>query len=146
MSRQAGMTFIEMAVVMATLGIIIVASGLYLLPMESKVQSGAQLVESIIKQGRAKAIATTTVHRVRPLTASRLIVETASACSSGSWTAEPGLSVDLPRGVRVGSTAWNVCFNRRGIASENLVIEITHPEFDSRYLEVLRGGTPRWLE
>jgi hypothetical protein len=142
---SAGASLIELVVVSALLGIVLMIAALYLEPLEAPVQTGGELIDALIKQARAKAMAETTVHRIRPLDADSLVVEHASACSSLAWTLEPTMSLDLPRGVSLSATAWSVCFSPRGIASENLVFTLNHPEFPSRQLEILKGGTVRWL-
>jgi hypothetical protein len=139
------MSLVELVVVSALLGIVLLIAGLYLEPFEAPVQTGGELIDALIKQTRAKSMAETTVHRIRPLDPDSLVVEHATACSSMAWTLEPRMSLDLPRGVALSATAWSICFSTRGIASDNIVLTLSHPDFPSRQLEILKGGAVRWL-
>ena len=40
-------------------------------------------------------------------------------------------------------SAWVVCFNARGISSNNLTVTLSHPDRGSRQVEVLLGGATR---
>ncbi len=144
--RAAGMSMIELLVVIAMLGLLVLISGVYLRPMEQPVRSAGQMLEGLLTETRAKAIATTTVHRVRPTTDDFILVESAATCSSGAWTADDRLTLQLPRDVTLTDTTWSVCFTSRGIASQNLVMTLDHPDFDSEQLEVMVGGAVRWLQ
>ena len=140
-----GASLVELLVVLAILAAALGITALYFKPMEAPVQVGGELTDALLRQARARSISHTSVHRIRPIDVDSLIVESSSKCSSGAWSLEDDMTVDLPQGVTVAGTAWSVCFDSRGIASENVVVTFDHPEFASRQLEVLRGGTTRWL-
>jgi hypothetical protein len=106
-------------------------------PTASRDVLAGRLVESALKQARAKAMITTSAHRVRPVSNGVLDVEHAESCSAGSWTAEPELRIELPEGVRFADTTWSVCFNSRGIASQALAVRLSDEIFGDRELEVL---------
>ena len=55
------------------------------------------------------------------------------------------MDLRLPDGVALDDTSWSICFDTRGLASENLVLTIDHPRYEPRSIEVLKGGTVRWL-
>ena len=117
----------------------------YLGSVKMPLRNGARLVEGLIKQTRAKAAATMTVHRVRPLSGARLIVEHAASCSAGTWTYDPDLDIELPDGVTLTDTSWTICFGNRGTALANETLTLTHAEAGEQQLEVLMGGVVRWL-
>ncbi len=144
--RAAGMSMMELLVVIALLGLMLLIGGVYLKPMEQPVRSAGQMLEGLLSETRAKAIATTTVHRVRPTSDDFILVESAATCSSGAWTADDGLTLQLPRDVTLSDTTWSVCFTSRGIASQNLVMTLDHPDYDPEQLEVMVGGAVRWLQ
>ncbi len=144
--RAAGMSMIELLVVIALLGVMLLIGGLYLKPMEQPVHSAGQMLEGLLTETRAKAVATTTVHRVRPTSDDFILVESAATCSSGAWTADDRLSLQLPRDVTLSDTTWSVCFTSRGIASQNLVMTLDHPEYEPEQLEVMVGGAVRWVQ
>jgi hypothetical protein len=91
-------------------------------------------------------MATTTVHRIRPFTEGQLVVEYAPSCLSAAWTLDPRMDLELPAGVTLTPTDWSVCFTTRGTATNNVVVTLEHPKFESKQLEVLMGGAVRWLQ
>ena len=143
---SAGTTLIELMGVITLLGLVMAVGAMYLKAVERPVSTAGEQLEGLFKQTRAMAMATTTVHRVRPVAWDELVVESATSCSSGTWTLEPGLELRIPKDVRFLRTDWSICFNSRGIASDNLSVTLRHPLFDSKQLEVLRGGLVRWNE
>jgi hypothetical protein len=142
---SAGSSMLELLAVLAIMGIGLGIGALYLRPIEAPLRSGGQLLEGMFKQARAKAIATTTAHRVRPFDDRTLVAELASSCSDLAWTVDPRMEVELPEGVTLDATAWSVCFNSRGTSSLNVVVTLEHPDQGQQTLEVLLGGSVRWL-
>ena len=112
--------------------------------LATPLESAGDTLTAMIEQTRSKAIYTTRVHRLRPLSSHHLIVEYASSCGSGSWTYDPAISLELPRQVTLTETDWSVCFDRRGLSSTNLVIVLHHPDRGERELELFKGGVMRW--
>jgi prepilin-type N-terminal cleavage/methylation domain-containing protein len=145
MLRAAGMSLIELLVVLAVAGIALGASTLYLRPMEAPLQTGAANLEGFLRQARGRALATTSAYRVTPSDSRNVEAEFASNCGASTWTSDPGVTLVLPRQVAMTDTGWSVCFNSRGLADSNLVISLTHPSAGSRQIEVLRGGAARVL-
>ena len=142
---QAGTTLIELMVVMAVLALIIGGANVYFGSVKMPLRTGGQLVEGLIKETRAKAATTMTVHRVRPLSDEQLIVEHAASCSAGTWTYDPAFDVELPDGVTLTDTSWMICFSNRGTALATQTLTLTHAEAGNQKLEVLMGGVVRWL-
>jgi prepilin-type N-terminal cleavage/methylation domain-containing protein len=140
----SGVTLPELLVALVILGITLGIGALYLRPAAAPLKSGAEMVEAIFKQARTKAMATTTVHRVRPIDERSLVVEYAAACSSEAWTLDPRMDLALPAEVELATTEWSACFTSRGITTENFVVTLEHGEADQS-LELLLGGSVRWL-
>ena len=145
MSRQAGASLLETLVVVAIIALFVAVTLANLKPAEAPLQTGTRLVEAFILQARSSAIATTSAYRVVPDGAGQLLTEYASSCNDLTWTREPGGSLELPDEVTMTDTDWTVCFGRRGLSSANLTVTLVHPEFGSRQVEVLLGGTTRVL-
>jgi prepilin-type N-terminal cleavage/methylation domain-containing protein len=141
--RSAGMTLVESLVVMALLGTAVAIGAAYLRPMEAPVERAADELQALLRGARARAVATTSAHRVRPETNGAILGEHAPSCAATSWTAEPGLDLALPDLVTLTDTAWSVCFNSRGIASTALLVTLDHPDFQPRDVEVMLGGAIR---
>ena len=81
-----------------------------------------------------------------PIDATRLGASYATTCSATTWTDDPDFELELPEGVELSSTAWNLCFSSRGLASNNLTISLQHDQFGTSDIEVLLGGTSRVLQ
>lgn len=145
MRARDGFSLVELLVVMALAGIALGAAALYLRPMEAPVQTAGEELQGLLRQARARAMATTSAYRVSPATSERLITEFAANCAETSWTTDSGLALTLPRGVTMTDTSWTACFNSRGLADSNLVITLTHSEYGSQQVELLLGGAARGL-
>jgi prepilin-type N-terminal cleavage/methylation domain-containing protein len=144
--KQAGSTLLETLVVLAIMGIALGIGSMYLRPIERPLESGAALVESLCRQARTSAIATTSAYRVRPGSAYMLLAEQAASCSETTWTVDNTTKTQLPQGVTVTSTSWTVCFSSRGISTDNQKIQLQHDQFGTIVVEVLLGGTTRVIE
>ncbi len=144
-SAAAGVGMVELLSVLALVGVSVGMMVAYLKPVEAPLQTGGNSLVALMEQTRARSISTTQAHRVRPIDAETAIVEVADACGSVAWTLEPMIDLELPDLVTLTATDWSVCFNSRGLSSENLVITLQHPDRGSRRLELLRGGVLRWL-
>ncbi len=144
-AAAAGVGLVELLSVLALVGVTVGMMVAYLKPIEAPLQTGGNSLVALMEQTRARSISTTRPHRVRPLDAGTAIVEVADGCSSVAWTLDPAIDLDLPDLVTLTATDWSVCFNARGLSSENLIITLEHPDRGSRRLELLRGGVMRWL-
>lgn len=145
MSRESGMTAIELLITMGLMGIAMGMTILLLSPDDPSVNGGATMLEGMMRQSRQRAIATTSAIRVRPLDANNLMAETAGNCSSGTWTEDTSLAVDLPDSVTLASTAWSVCFGSRGTSSNAMTLTLNHYEGETAQVEIMLGGTTRRL-
>ena len=146
MHRQAGVTLVELLAAMSIMGIALGTFALYLTPMEGGLNGGVTATEGFVRQARATAMATTSAWRVSPDSKNTLAVERASSCSSGSWTLDPDLHVELPKDVEFSDTGWEVCFGSRGTADDNIIIELKMAGRGKKQIEVLRGGTTRIIK
>jgi hypothetical protein len=141
--RAAGMTLVELLVLFALMATALGIGAVYLKPIEAPVLRAAELTESALRSARARAVATLSAYRVRPATDATLTAEHASSCAAATWTAENALDLELPDGVTLADTAWSVCFNARGIASNTVVVTLDHPSFAARQVQVMLGGAVR---
>lgn len=139
----AGTSLVEALAVLAVLAVLLGMAAVSLDPLETPVRRGSDLLMGALRQARATAMATTTAHRLRPLTNRLLIVEHAPSCSSGAWTEDPKLDIELPDQVTLDDAGWTVCFDTRGTASANLLLTLEHPRYESEIVEVLMGGAVR---
>jgi Tfp pilus assembly protein FimT len=146
MNSQAGVTILEIVVVVALIGLSLSMSSMYLQPIEAPLKSGAALLEGFFRQARLNAIATTSAYRVFAQNPGRLMAETAASCSDTTWATVNGMTMNLPDDVSLTSTTWIACFSSRGISASNVKIGLTHPQAGSVAIELLIGGTTRVLE
>ena len=144
--NEAGITLLEMLVVLAIIGISVGAVSLNLEPLGSPLRAGTSLVEGFMRQARLNAIATTSAYRVSPISIYKLGAETADSCTASTWTTDSSMKLDMPEEVELDSTAWSVCFSSRGISAGNVVIGLHHDTWGDVDVEVLLGGTTRVVE
>ena len=145
MDRCAGMSLLEVLLVLGLIGIALGAAGLYLRPMEDPLEVGATELEGMMRQARARALASTSACRISALSNRLARGEIADSCASTTWTGDPALVLELPRRVTMSDSSWSVCFNSRGLSDTNLLLTVTHPDSGSMQVEVLRGGAARVL-
>jgi hypothetical protein len=140
-----GASLIELLVMLAILGLVLGAAFVSLMPVAGPVERAGEQIDGVLRQARARAMASMTVHRVRPLDADTLIVETASDCASAAWSLDARFGLELAGGVVLSDTSWSACFDGRGLSSESVTMTLLHTERPPRQLELLRGGMVRWI-
>jgi prepilin-type N-terminal cleavage/methylation domain-containing protein len=145
MRGQAGMTLVELLAVLAIVGIGVGVAALYLRPMEAPLDTATAHFDGTLRAARLKAMATTSAYRLQAGAEDRVVAAFADSCSAGSWTPDPQLELTLPRDVTMNPTNWTICFGSRGLADGNVVVGFVHPEYGSRSVEVMLGGTSRVL-
>ena len=143
MRRNSGMSLVELLVVLAVMGIAVAASALYLRPMEAPLQTAATELEGFFREVRGRALATTSAYRVAAVTPETARAEFAANCAASTWTTDPELELELPSEVAMADDTWAVCFNSRGLADINLVVDLDHDRSGTLQVEVLRGGASR---
>jgi type IV fimbrial biogenesis protein FimT len=144
MHFEHGFSLIELLVTLGIVGIALGIGLMYLAPLLAPVDEAAIELEGVFRHARARALATTSAYRVRPDSATGVRSDTAENCTGGTWTPESTLA--FPRQVTMTDTSWSVCFNSRGLASTDLVVTLTHPEYQTRQVEVMLGGAARVVE
>lgn len=143
--RDAGFTLPELLVVIALVGLAAGAAALSFGGRTSSAHDGAGLVEAAFGQARASAMASTSAYRVRAVSSTRVIAETAPTCGSALWATDAGLGLTLPQGLTLAPADFQVCFNGRGLSDSNLIVVVSRGVGSSRSVEVLLGGTARVL-
>jgi prepilin-type N-terminal cleavage/methylation domain-containing protein len=143
--KQDGTSLVEVLVVLALLGLIVAGAVVRFEAAATPVRAGALEVAGFFRQARARALATTSAYRVFADSDRLLAAEWAASCTAPSWTSDPALALELTEGVRLGATAWTVCFSSRGTSADNVTVSVTHPEYGSRQIEVMLGGSTRIL-
>ena len=146
MQRQSGVTLAELLVAMAVLGLCLTMSTIYLKSTDNPLKTGSVLLEGSLREARLLAISETAAYRLVPQGTRTVRMERASNCGDTTWSDSPTPWVTMPDGVTIVTEGWAVCFNSRGISSDNVVIELTHPEYGGRKVEVLLGGTTRVID
>ena len=145
MSGQRGFTMIEILAVLAVLGIALGVTAMQLLPIASPIDTSTNLLEGEFRLARLNAIATMTSYRVSSATPTKLQGEKGASCSATTWSPDSSMNVSLPTGVTMSPASWTVCFNSRGISTNNVTVAVTHPTYGSKSILVLYGGTTRVL-
>ena len=140
---QAGVTLVEMLVVVAIVGMVLggiswqsgksVSGGL---------AAGTNQIRTITRVARTYAMSTTTPHRVVPTNETTIAIEWGGPCDDGSatWTALDNEIFELPRGVELSTTNWEVCFTTRGWTTDEHKLLLLEGA-SSQELSVLLGGS-----
>jgi Tfp pilus assembly protein FimT len=140
---QAGVTVLEVLVVLAITGLMVggvvwiggqsVAGGLV---------AGTDQIRTVTRMARTYAMSTTTPHRIVPTDKTTLAIEWGGPCDDGSatWTALDNEVYELPRGVELAATNWNVCFTTRGWTTDQHDLVLMEGA-STQELSVLLGGS-----
>jgi prepilin-type N-terminal cleavage/methylation domain-containing protein len=142
-NSQGGFSLLETLVVLMLSGVLASIAIGNLRELANPAQSGAAQIEAFLKQVRSIAISQTLAYQVSAESASRLVASFGASCNGTMQTA-PGLTLDLPNGTTISPTDFTVCFNSRGIAMDNVSVEISDAR-GRREVEVLLGGGVRIL-
>ncbi len=143
--RAAGYSLIETLGVVAILGLLTTFTVVSLKPIEQPVAAMADVLQGTLRQARSKAMATTTAQRVR-IFKRELVVEAASgAACKWPWVADTTMAQSVPDDIGLSPSNWIVCFDSRGVASSSVTITMTHPDYDPKQLQIMLGGSTRWL-
>lgn len=143
MSNCRGFTIVELLLVLAIIGVLMGMTALTMQSLNSPLQSGTSELLGFFKQTRAKAMATTAAYRVLPASSSRIITRFANNCTAATFTDDPQLVLDLPKGVALLDTNWSLCFSARGLADNSLTVTLQDSKNDSRSIEIFLGGAIR---
>ncbi len=143
LSKARGFSLPEAMAVLAIVALAAMVSVGSFRSLLAPLRRADEQLQALLIQTRARAMVTTTPHRVRAATTGALVVEHALTCGSESWANDSRLGLVLPEGVTLTEDAWEVCFDSRGMASVNLILTLHHPRDGERAIEVLRGGTLR---
>jgi len=147
--RARGFTLIEVIVALAVIGIVAVVGALHLKPFDNPLHDAATNLSGLLKQSRAKAMATTSAYRVvrDPAGGSHLITETAVSCAAAAtaWHADDRLTLDLPADITLSVTGGSApaCFDPRGTANEDVVYRLVDGKGRRLDVEVMLGGAVR---
>ena len=142
MNKHQGFTLVELLIVLGIFGIVMGIAAMNLRPLSGDLQAAANEVAGTFKQARARAMATTSAHRVAPNAAGdSLIVEVAQDCTSTNWTTNDRLTRNLREQVTLERTDWLVCFNSRGLAESGPTFDLSSREGKTINIRVFLGGT-----
>jgi type II secretory pathway pseudopilin PulG len=145
MNGQRGTTLLELLGVLAILGIAVGAIVVRMQSSGNPLDISTSLLEGELREARFNAIATMSAYRVSPATPTRLQAEKGLNCSATTWTVDSSMNSALSTGVTMSPSSWSVCYSSRGVATDNVVVTLSHSQFGSRRIEVLVGGASRVL-
>ncbi|MDD2941414.1 MAG: prepilin-type N-terminal cleavage/methylation domain-containing protein [bacterium] len=142
---ESGFTMVELAVVLG-LGAILMGAGVSNLhSLSNTLENSASQVASHFKLVRAKAVSNTSAYIVRPASAFRIEVLEADNCSDAAPVKDEAMTLNLPNGAVITDTAWEVCFNSRGLPDRSLAISLLDNDLQTRDVEIFLGGAIRKL-
>lgn len=158
-NRNAGLSIIEIIVVLALTALLAAIAAPAVTFGSDPLRDSTRRITASFKLARAKAMASTSAVRIRPLSNNEFIMERASRCSDTTWTSisdrvqkdgqlvVEDLSIDTPAQLTdakengTTTTNWSLCFNSRGVADKNLQLTITNTNNSRQQtMEVFSGG------
>ncbi len=153
---RRGLTLLELLVLIAVLGIVFAIAALDVRPLHNEARSAANELASSVRLTRARAMATTSAHRLVVGGASELRIEAAVACSdAGGWAEEERFVTRLsgtaeivelsPSGLEAdyeAAAAGDVllCFDPRGLADASPTVRIQDRRGRTAEVDVYAGG------
>lgn len=148
--NSKGITIIELLVIVAILGITIVAGGMGLRALGNDLQNAASETSAFFKQARIKAISTTSAYRVVFESETRLRAEHAVFCEEGgAWEHDARLDLVLREDIVMDGSGYQagdvlLCFNSRGITDDtypqNPEVRLKDQSGQEKIVEVYKGG------
>lgn len=155
MSRK-GFTILELLILIAVLAIVFAIAALDVRPLNNEARSAANELASAVRLTRARAMATTSAHRLVVASASELRMEAAVACDDASgWTEETRFATALSGTAQVAelsdsgdpadygpATAGDVllCFDARGLGDASPTVKIQDDRGRTAEVDVYAGG------
>ena len=140
MKQADGFTLLE---TMAVLGIMTILMSMALLNLSKfnlNSSNAANEIASLIKNARAYGMTSTVTVLVKPVSTSKITVTTASTCGATTRTTVPELSLTLPNGATLSSTAWSLCYTSRGLSKESVNIAVSDRSLLKTVQVTLGGG------
>jgi prepilin-type N-terminal cleavage/methylation domain-containing protein len=154
---QAGFTLPEVLVTVVILGILTAIAAPTIRFGSNPLKDSSNRIAGSIKLLRAKAMSQTSAYRLHAVPGPvpgtvALKVERAMLCSDTVWTADPAFATEdtlLDRQVQISQVtlnsqskpidSWSICYNSRGLATQNLVLTLRDDHSDQS-ITVFPGG------
>ena len=99
---------------------------------------------SIFRDARARALAATVAYTV-DVSGTTVRTQYSPLCSTTTKTVDPTIQYRLPVGASLSNTAWSVCFDSRGFATNSMQASVTDSVGRTTTFEVVLGGATRKL-
>jgi prepilin-type N-terminal cleavage/methylation domain-containing protein len=164
---NAGVTLVELLAVVAITGVLAAIAAPSISMGNAPLKDSTNRVTANIKLIRAKAMSQTSAYRIRPTSVDQLVIERSTACNAAAatWVRDAGFAdedlelskfIGLAR-VTVNGTnvtpasgvwagTWSICFNSRGMTTDNVVMTLgdisnSSNNNEPNQLQVFPGGT-----
>ncbi len=132
-----------MLIVLGMMGILMGIGATNLAVLDNPLQNATNEVAGFLKQARARAVSSSTAYRVYPTNARQLVAEFGLSCDDPSPQLDVNLHLDLPKGVSIPDTNWEICFTSRGLATSSPTLYFYGPDYATKSVEVFLGGAVR---
>jgi hypothetical protein len=140
--NQKGSNLLELVIVLAIISTFSFGIGAAY-KMENPLRFSTDQTISFLKMVRARAISTTSVYKIKPISETELITQYSDSCNSSVWKTDAELTFELPDNrVWFQETNWDLCFNQRGLVDENVTVALEDANYVNK-LEVFLGGAVR---
>ncbi len=142
---QGGFTLVNMLTTLSLIAIFSAFAISNLKEINSPVADASFQVTHFMREARSKAMSKTVTIKVSPLSAFALKGEEGDSCGpTATFTPlNPPLRSNLPTGASLQDTTWEICFTKRGLASESVTFILQDDDGQTRVVEVALGGASR---
>jgi prepilin-type N-terminal cleavage/methylation domain-containing protein len=137
---ESGFTIVELLVTFAIISVLSGIAVMNLNALSNSSENAAASLVGLLKQARARAIASTSAYFVVPISSTSIVTRSGTTCSDASPVDDPTLTLQLASGATLGSTSWSVCFTSRGLSDSNTEIVVNDIHSHSLTVEVFLGG------
>ncbi len=138
-NKEQGFTVSHLLLTMALISILAATAIGDLKSGRTPVHDAALQTELFLKLARARAMSQTKFITVHPAGAWTLVAESSDSCS-GTPENIADLSLTIKRPAQIAYLESSVCFNPRGMASENVSFTINGDGEHCREIEIALGG------
>ena len=142
---QSGFTLVNMLTTLSLIAILSAIAISDLKEVNSPLVDSSFQITHFLREARSKAMSKTVTVKVSPISAYSIKAEQGNSCSpTETFTPlSPTMQSNLPNGASLTDTTWEICFTKRGLASQSSLFLIQDEEGQTRTVEVALGGASR---
>ena len=146
-SLESGFSMLELMIVLFMNSIILATVATNFRTLERPLTSAGELTIGYFRLARASSISRTVSYVIYPSSSNKLSAKSGKNCeiARANSITEEKLSLELPRGVLLQSTSWDVCITPRGFMDDSIVFDLFDEDGKRLKINTFLGGTAKVL-